>query len=513
MFKRENARVELDDEENTDESSDEDEIIYSIRNMKVKWNVMKLVTRERALSLIDGNLSDHYARLWDYGHELMSSNPSSTTTTFHRIYVCFKAIKDGWKIGCHRVIGLDGCFWKGQCKGELLTAIGRHANNQIYPIAWAVVEVVNKVNWTWFLELVSEDLSLDAGRGLCVISDQHKGLVEATKDIRPHVEHRQCARHIYANFRKVYSGIQFRKMFWAAAKSTTEGDFKIKMDRIKTLSEGDVCEAALLKMEEFAENIRGHNKASCKNPKVVPEPKPKKKMGRPKLDPDLTNWTRSRRGDRGRGTGSNRRGKRGGGRGSGGRGNRGRGNTKFGEGTSNLDEENVVTPTVESDNEEARDVESPEVDDEIRVDVKSDIDFIRQSNYTTQEILDCLGINEEELYEFEGLKHVPVDLNISHIWFSNKILGFEFPSQLIVETLTENEEDLEQEGMEKEGIDEEGMDEEGMEQEGMNQDGMGPEGIIEEDMGIEGVDEDGMEQEGMDQEGMNQDGMGAQGLG
>ncbi|CAH1451549.1 unnamed protein product [Lactuca virosa] len=46
----ENARVELDDEENTDESSDEDEIIYSIHNPKVKWNVMKPVIGERCES-------------------------------------------------------------------------------------------------------------------------------------------------------------------------------------------------------------------------------------------------------------------------------------------------------------------------------------------------------------------------------------------------------------------------------------------------------------------------------
>ncbi|XP_042753314.1 uncharacterized protein LOC122195466 [Lactuca sativa] len=223
-------------------------IIQSKFHCKVSWSKCYR-SRCRVLSLIDGNLSDHYARVWDYGHVLMRSNPGSTirssviinpdqTTTFHRIYVCFKAIKYGWKIGCRRVIGLDGCFLKGQCKGELLTAIGRDANNQIYPIAWVVMEVENKVNWKWFLELVSEDLSLDACRGLCVISDQHKGLVEATKEILPHVEHIQCARHIYANFRKVYSGVQFRNMFWAAAKSTTEGDFKINMDRIKTLSEG-----------------------------------------------------------------------------------------------------------------------------------------------------------------------------------------------------------------------------------------------------------------------------------
>nr|KAJ0199810.1 hypothetical protein LSAT_V11C600299070 [Lactuca sativa] len=305
--------VEVDDEKNTEESSDEYEIVYSIHNLKVKWNVMKPVIGERyesrheteicltnysiykgykicfkkcdsarlvvkkmndrhtcvrnysssrlmnptwlakqfvkellrkpklkckeiqaiiqskfhckvswskcyrsrcmALSFIDGKLSDHYEIVWDYGHEMMRSNPGSIvrifvninpnqTTTFHRMYVCFKATKDGWKIEC------------------------------------AVVEVENKVNWKWFLEPVSEDLSLDVGRGLCAISDQYKGLVEATKEILPHIEHRQCARHIYANFRKVYSRIQLINMLWATVKSTTKCDFKINMDRIKTLSEG-----------------------------------------------------------------------------------------------------------------------------------------------------------------------------------------------------------------------------------------------------------------------------------
>lgn len=141
--------------------------------------------RCRAMSIIEGKLTDHYARVWDYSHELLRSNPGSTvkvsvtvnpdqTTYFHRIYICFKAIKEGWKRGCRRVIGLDGSFLKGQCKGELLTAIGRDANNQVYPIAWAVVDIENKVNWKWFQELLHEDLDLQGGRGFCIISDQHK---------------------------------------------------------------------------------------------------------------------------------------------------------------------------------------------------------------------------------------------------------------------------------------------------------------------------------------------------
>ncbi|XP_052626786.1 uncharacterized protein LOC111891964 [Lactuca sativa] len=195
------------------------------------------VRRERkwAKNLIEGKLTEHYARIWDYAHELLRSNPGSTcqvgvTTNlggknyFHRFYVCFKALNDIWKRGCRRVIGLDGCFLKGQVKGELLIAIGRDANNQVYPIAWAVVDVENKSNWTWFLELLSGDLDLIDGRGLVVISDQHK--------------HRQCARHIYANFRKAYTGVKLKKLFWAATMSCVEGDFKRHMDTIKKLNLG-----------------------------------------------------------------------------------------------------------------------------------------------------------------------------------------------------------------------------------------------------------------------------------
>lgn len=36
---------------------------------------------------------------------------------------------------------------KGLCKGELLTAIGRDANNQMFPLAWAIVKIENKDNW------------------------------------------------------------------------------------------------------------------------------------------------------------------------------------------------------------------------------------------------------------------------------------------------------------------------------------------------------------------------------
>ena len=37
-----------------------------------------------------------------------------------------------------------GVFFKGATNGELLCAVARDANNQMYPLAWAVVENENK---------------------------------------------------------------------------------------------------------------------------------------------------------------------------------------------------------------------------------------------------------------------------------------------------------------------------------------------------------------------------------
>ncbi|CAI9276128.1 unnamed protein product [Lactuca saligna] len=178
--------------------------------------------------------------------KVLRSNPGSTVEIgvdvnpdakyFKRIYICLKALKEGWLKGCRKVIDLDGCFLKGKVKGELLAAICRDGNNQIYPIAWAVVNVENKDNWKWFIELLQSNIKTVQGNGLTLISDQHKGLLEAVKEVMPHAEHRQCAHHICANFYKRFSGEIYKTLFWQPTKSIINQEFKNSMEKMKELN-------------------------------------------------------------------------------------------------------------------------------------------------------------------------------------------------------------------------------------------------------------------------------------
>ncbi|GKB14691.1 multidrug resistance-associated protein 5, partial [Tanacetum coccineum] len=236
-------------------------------------------------------------------------NPDGKTY-FDRFYVCFAGLTDGWKAGCRKIIALDGCFLKKPNQGEILTAIGRDGNYHIYQVAWAVVNVENKDNWTWFLELLEEDL----------------GLIEAVKDVMPNAEHRQCARHIYENFKKQYSkwlpesyvpawfktGMYFVTYhnyvkrvpgmnFWPSQSmySTVllpkprKMPGRPKKKRIRAIGEGgSSTRVSKVGSQGSCSDCKqhGHKKSSCKEPVVEQTPKPKGVVGRPRKKQPVDNF-------------------------------------------------------------------------------------------------------------------------------------------------------------------------------------------------------------------------------
>lgn len=81
------------------------------------------------------------------------------------MYVWYSELNKGWKSDCRPMVGLDGCFLRTVCGGQLLSVVGRDGNNHMFPIYHS---------WIWLMEWMKDDLELGDGNGFTIISDQQK---------------------------------------------------------------------------------------------------------------------------------------------------------------------------------------------------------------------------------------------------------------------------------------------------------------------------------------------------
>ena len=52
-----------------------------------------------------------------FGLRLIMPTANLEPPVFQRMYICLDACKKGFMAGCRKVLGLDGCFFKGAMNG------------------------------------------------------------------------------------------------------------------------------------------------------------------------------------------------------------------------------------------------------------------------------------------------------------------------------------------------------------------------------------------------------------
>jgi hypothetical protein len=62
----------------------------------------------------------------------------------------------------------------GSIRGKLLCAVGRDGNDDMYPIAYAVVKFECRDSWTWFMTTLLDFLGPIEERGWVFMSDRQK---------------------------------------------------------------------------------------------------------------------------------------------------------------------------------------------------------------------------------------------------------------------------------------------------------------------------------------------------
>jgi hypothetical protein len=79
------------------------------------------------------------------------------------------------------IISVDGTFLPEKYKCILMVSVDMTAENQLLPLAFALAEGENNESWSWFIGLVRKEV-LGPGRSLCMISNCHRGLLNAAKE-------------------------------------------------------------------------------------------------------------------------------------------------------------------------------------------------------------------------------------------------------------------------------------------------------------------------------------------
>lgn len=79
---------------------------------------------------------------------------------FQQVYICLSAHNEGFKASCKPLVKLDRCHVKGLIPRQNLIASKIDPSNQIFLMAYAIVETKSKDNWNWFIDLLMSDLGV-----------------------------------------------------------------------------------------------------------------------------------------------------------------------------------------------------------------------------------------------------------------------------------------------------------------------------------------------------------------
>ncbi|XP_022157605.1 protein FAR1-RELATED SEQUENCE 4-like [Momordica charantia] len=161
-------------------------------------------SNEEALRLIRGDPTSSYGLLPAYGEALKIMNPSTIFEFelkdgkyFKYVFMALGQLIRGFLACIRPVLVVDGAHLKGKFRGVLLTAFGSNANNQIYPVAFAIVDGETVASWVWFMTQLKG--ALGVVNNLVFVSDRHQTICKAIDKIFPTKFHCFCIQHIKTN--------------------------------------------------------------------------------------------------------------------------------------------------------------------------------------------------------------------------------------------------------------------------------------------------------------------------
>ncbi|XP_028779486.1 uncharacterized protein LOC114735880 isoform X2 [Neltuma alba] len=204
--------------------------------------------KEIAKEQLQGSYKEAYSLLPFFCEKIMEANPGSlaicTTkedSSFHRLFVSFHASLYGFQQGCRPLIFLDSISLKSKYQGTLLVGTAADADDDVFPLAFAIVDAESDDNWHWFLVQLKSVLSTSCP--ITFVADREKGLKNSIAEVFSGSFHGYCLRYLTEQLFRDLKGqfshevkrLMIEDLYTAACASKPEG-FQSCIESIKSIS-------------------------------------------------------------------------------------------------------------------------------------------------------------------------------------------------------------------------------------------------------------------------------------
>ncbi|XP_011007163.1 PREDICTED: uncharacterized protein LOC105112936 isoform X2 [Populus euphratica] len=203
--------------------------------------------KERSMAALHGTFEEGFRLLPAYCEQIRKNNPGSIASVFatgqdncfQRLFISYRASIYGFINACRPLLELDRAHLKGKYLGTLLCAAAVDANDALFPLAIAIVDVENDENWMWFMSELRKLLGVNTENmpRLTILSERHKGIVEAVETHFPSAFHGFCLRYVSENFRDTFKNTKLVNIFWNAVYALTAAEFESKITEMVEISQ------------------------------------------------------------------------------------------------------------------------------------------------------------------------------------------------------------------------------------------------------------------------------------
>ena len=142
---------------------------------------------------------------------------------------------EGWQ-QCRPIIYVNEIFLKCTFKGCMILACTLDGNNQIFPLAVAIVDSKNDALYEWFFFKLKD--AIGVWEELVIVSNRHASIANEAKNAFLEASYVICNYHLLQNLKNRFHEPAMASVFYACARAYHNSEFSRHIRRLDLINLG-----------------------------------------------------------------------------------------------------------------------------------------------------------------------------------------------------------------------------------------------------------------------------------